>query len=398
MRKIRVAIIGPNTFPIPAIRGGAIESGVTNIINLNEFEQRLDITVFTVKDKDLVNVTKNYKYTKFIQIDKSYWLLPHIFIFKIFNRLFHYPWNPKSAYMHRINKYLEKEQYDVIQFSTGSVEVASLSNKVKSKIKYVVASDYLNKQTPGIGNIISRVDMFASNEYIIDRIVSILGVKKENTFITTATTNISLPSKEQIQLIKKQIRQKHNISFDEIVVIYVGRLSPEKGALELVKAIKKTKNCKLIIVGGPNFNSNQQTDYIKDIKREVEDSSERVIFTGYLQNHDEVSKYMLSADIACVPSICNEAGSIALLEFRAAGLPVIASDKGGMKYHSGENTIFVRCDDKYVDRLAVEIQKLVDDPVYRMELSSKARIGIEKHSQDRAYNIFFDTIIRLINP
>ena len=51
--KKRVAIIGLNKFPIPAIKGGAIESGVTNTININEIKQRLDLTLFNIKDYEL---------------------------------------------------------------------------------------------------------------------------------------------------------------------------------------------------------------------------------------------------------------------------------------------------------------------------------------------------------
>lgn len=396
-KKIKLAIIGPDTYPIPAIKGGAIETGVTNILNLNEQEELLDITVYTVEDDELKKATEKYRCCKFVQVSRSYITLPHFFVFKVLNRLFNYPWTPKSAYMYRINKMLEKEQYDAIQFNTGSVEVAALSDKVKSKVKYVVSSDYLSMQTAGIENILKHVDMFASNEYIIDRIMSMLNVQKKNTFITNAAIDTTLPSANYRMEKRQSLRTKHNLNDEDTVVIYVGRLSPEKGSLELIKAVKKVENCKLLIVGGANFNSNKQTPYVQQIREEANACNGRVIFTGYVKDHSEVVDYMYAADIACVPSVGNEAGSIALLEFRAAGLPTIISDQGGMKYHAAKLTQIAHYDDNYVSNLAGIIEKVADDKTFRETLAQDARVGLEKHSLDKKYEQYYRSITELLS-
>lgn len=392
MGKKRIAIIGPCTFPIPAIRGGAIESGTTTFIDMNERKKQLDIVVFTVQDPELGNAVLKYKNASFIQVPQNYFSAPKLLCTKIINKTFRRQ-EIMSVYMYHINKYLMKEKFDCLIFKTSSSEVAMLDEKVESKVIYEVASDYLTKATYGIKKICRVVDKFISNEYITNRIVDLLEISRRKVCALETSIDIETTSNYKKEQIRKEIRLKHGLSVNDVILLYCGRLIEGKGPLELVKAFRHTKNCKLIIVGGENFNSNQQTDYVKNLHKEAELCKEQVIFTGYIENHVDVKKYMQASDIACVPSICNEAGSLAVLEYRVQELPTIASNKGGIYNHAGGNVVFVECDEKYVSNLANTIQELVDNPAKRKLLAQKARIGIEKHSRENGYN----DIINLIN-
>ncbi|UKK54775.1 glycosyltransferase family 4 protein [Prevotella sp. E2-28] len=387
----KIAIIGPESYPIPAVRGGAIESGVTRTLNINEEEKRLDLTVFTISDPLLEEAIKNYKNCRIIQIARG-GLLGFLIkkVYRVLRKFSGYRLPFRSAYMIRINKYLEKENFDLIAFHTSHEEVSQLSSKVKAKVIYSVASDYLTPDIPGITQLIERVDCFSSNQYIIDRIHNLLGVGYEKLHAGKGGIDISLDSNEVRTGIRYGIRTKHNLTDKDVVVLYCGRLSPEKGALQLIQAVQKVPNCKLIVVGGANFSSNAQTEYVKSLKDAASKCNGRVIFTGYLDNHDDLKKYAYAADIAVVPSICNEAGSVALLEFRVVELPTIASDKGGMIHNAAGNVVFVRCDDNYVNNLAEAIGKLVRNPEERKKLSKLARIGIEDRSLEAKYDRLCD--------
>lgn len=375
--KKRMAIIGLNKFPIPAIKGGAIESGVTNTININEVKQKLDLTVFTIKDSDLDVVVKKYKHCRIIQINEKGFTFFLLFFYRILRKLSGYRLPEKSVYMTRINRYLRKEQFDVVYFATSNNQVAQISNRVRSKILYFVGSDYLTKRSYGIDKICKRVTAFLSNEYITNRIVELLGVNPTKVKVLRGGIDISVDDLKKRLTIRLNIRGKHHISDDEVVVLYVGRLSPEKGPLELIKAIQQVPTCKLLVVGGADFSSGEETDYVKKLKIEAEKCNGRVIFTGYLKEHDDIKKYMYAADIGVVPSICNEAGSVTLLEYRVAEVPTIVSNMGGMIYNAGENVVFVDCNEKYIDNLATAIQALCDNPEKRKYLASVARKNIE---------------------
>ncbi len=395
-RKIRLAFIGLNKFPIPAIKGGAIERGVTRTLNINEHLQRYDITVFTIKDPDLDEEAKKYKHSRIVQINEGGILGFVLSLYRIARKLSGYRLPLKTTYMTRINRYLIKENYDVVHFATSNTQVAELSDKVKSKVIYGVASDYLTMQSYGIQKIIKRVDRYTGGPYLMERMMSMLGLPEEKFLKSTFAIDSNIDDETTRLKYRQEIRQKHNISEDDIVLLYVGRLSPGKGALQLIQSVKDISNVCLIVVGGENFSSNEETTYVKSLKEEASQCKGRVIFTGYVEKHSDVRKYMYAADIASVPSICNEAGSIALLEFRVASLPTVISDKGGMKYHAGENTITVACDDHYVSNLETAIKRLCDDPAYRCQLASRARIGLEGHTPEALYEVRYKQIKEML--
>ena len=69
MRK--VCFITSNLLPVPNVKGGAIETIMTNIITEQEKQEKLDITIVSIYDKNAEIESKKYKKTKFIYIKKN---------------------------------------------------------------------------------------------------------------------------------------------------------------------------------------------------------------------------------------------------------------------------------------------------------------------------------------
>ncbi len=117
---------------------------------------------------------------------------------------------------------------------------------------------------------------------------------------------------------------KKEIEADKTIV-FVGRVSPEKNLVSLFKAfslISRTKrNVKLVIVGkGP---------LLETYKRKF--SSGKIIFTGYVEEKRLID-ILRSADVFAFPSLA-EAQGIACLEAMSCGVPVVASNIGGVPYN-----------------------------------------------------------------
>jgi glycosyltransferase involved in cell wall biosynthesis len=102
-------------------------------------------------------------------------------------------------------------------------------------------------------------------------------------------------------------------------VLFVGRLSAEKGILELIGAWRRAspQELRLLVIGDGPLISQARADL---------DGSIRVL--GRLHK-DEVTKLMLSSRALVLPSRWYEVQPMVLLEALAAGLPVLASDLGG---------------------------------------------------------------------
>jgi glycosyltransferase involved in cell wall biosynthesis len=97
-------------------------------------------------------------------------------------------------------------------------------------------------------------------------------------------------------------------------VLYVGRLSVEKGVGRLIEAWKSSQpDLKLRVVGeGPLW---------AELERH---RSRHVVFSGHLPR-EEVSRLMLSSRAIVVPSLAPEGQPMVILEALAAGLPVLAA-------------------------------------------------------------------------
>jgi glycosyltransferase involved in cell wall biosynthesis len=156
---------------------------------------------------------------------------------------------------------------------------------------------------------------------------------------------------------------------DPIRLLFVGRLSVEKGIDVLIKACDRlnNKNVKFtlkIIGDGP----------MKDqIHNFVENSniSNLVQFFGRIQR-DCLGDYYRNADILCVPSI-SEAQGLAVLEALVSGTPVIGSEIGGIPFmiRTGQNGLLVP--PKNSEALADAIESLYRKPEKLSLLKKNAR-------------------------
>lgn len=116
------------------------------------------------------------------------------------------------------------------------------------------------------------------------------------------------------------------------IILTVARISPQKGLTYLVKAAhiivneKMLKNVKFVI---EYFSS--EKNYEEKIREMVKkyNLENNFIFVGNIP-YNEMPKYYSAADIFVLPSI-TEALGIVILEALAMGIPVIASNVGGIK-------------------------------------------------------------------
>lgn len=118
---------------------------------------------------------------------------------------------------------------------------------------------------------------------------------------------------------REKKRSELGLSRDDIVLLNVGRLHPQKGQIYLIDALniilKQHNDCKLLIVGqGP-----LEAELRK--KTEALGLLSNVIF---LQDRADVWEIMRCADIFAAPSLYEGFG-IAVAEAMACGLPILAS-------------------------------------------------------------------------
>ncbi len=153
---------------------------------------------------------------------------------------------------------------------------------------------------------------------------------------------------------------------EDPLLVYVGRLSAEKGIDRIKPILEAIPNARLALVGdGP---------YREELEALFTDLP--AYFVGYLQG-EELGAAYASADAFVFPSLTETLGLV-VLEAMAAGCPVIAANAGGIPdiVTDGENGFLF---DPQNDRGAIEAtQRLLANPLERDNIRRAARQEAER--------------------
>lgn len=107
--------------------------------------------------------------------------------------------------------------------------------------------------------------------------------------------------------------------FGKKIIVYYGRLIPEKGIMNLIRAVEGVPLELLIIGKGPQ---------LQELKEEVKKRTiHNVSFLGFKTGNDLI-KILQAAHAIVVPSLLPESGAKAIIESFALGVCVIGTDRG----------------------------------------------------------------------
>jgi D-inositol-3-phosphate glycosyltransferase len=187
---------------------------------------------------------------------------------------------------------------------------------------------------------------------------------------------------------RASLRARHGIAPDTRVATVVGRLSREKGQLEALRAWKLAGiQAALLLLVGPDMPDDpwdtgpEARDFVR---REQMESS--VVFAGGVAR-SEIPDYLRLADLSIQPSHF-EAFGTAAIEAMAVGLPVIASDVGGLKDFVEPGVNGVRVPPRDPEALARAIAGLLRDDAQRAALSEGARRTALRFDTERVLGEF----------
>lgn len=177
---------------------------------------------------------------------------------------------------------------------------------------------------------------------------------------------------DKFKLADPEKRKKSN------TIVSVGRISPSKGYEYLIESFKKiirqNPYLKLKIVGTPD---KSKLDYFQSLKTLVNrfSLSHNVEFSGFRQDIENV---LSEAKIAIAPSIIEEAFPRAVLEASACGIPVVATNVGGVSeiIEDGVNGLLVEPGNS--EEIANAVLRLIKEPALCDTISRNEREKVEK--------------------
>lgn len=394
-----IAIVSPGILPVPAVKGGAVETLVTYLIEENEVKGKIHFDVYTCKDDVLKE--KTYHMTNIIMVTPGVTLR---FICKVLNYLKHHIGVGSNISSYNLSLYLKRiwRQYDyiLVENSMKTYQVLHLKKACRNKLIYHMHNDI----EPESGDksvertrLVARTSKIymTCSDYLRKKVIKI----EEAAKIDVLYNCVDLKQFTLDRLFSQDmLKQKYQIKETDIIIMYAGRLEEEKGVGELLHAFKylmDLKDVKLLLVGCSGFSENGSTPYLKEIESMIKDMKGKIIPTGFVQA-DMMQEYYGLSDIVVVPSIVEEAFGMVAAEAMAMKRPLIVTKSGGLIEVVDETCAFIiEKDEKLIENMASAMRKLVENKDLRREMAEASfRRLVNKKEFHRCQ--YFSNFCRLI--
>lgn len=388
-KRPRVLLVPPPDLPVPAVQGGAVETLLTHLIRENEREGQLDLLCASVPDEAARRAAEGLKHTKMLYIPRPhghrrYW--PMVFVERCLGIAAPYdPWYQKV----QLSLALEPPGPDLIVAEGGNLTQCSAISRMFGRKRCLA---HLHGQTacsPVMDTIYGGI--LALSEFIREDYLktSTLDPKRAYIWYNCVDTKRFRPGPPPLAL-----RTRLGFGDRDFVVLFCGRLDPDKGIHKLMEALAllPVPQIKLLIVGSPFFGRTQQSSFLRRLEQQARALGNRVQFTGYIPNEDLPDYYRL-ADLVCVPTLVEEAAGLVAVEAMACGRPVLATRSGGMpEYLEGSQAMLVERGDNIADQLAWSIRMLYEHPALCAEMGAAGT----KRAQDFSVERYYKEFVRIV--
>ncbi len=386
----KILVISSGLLPIPACEGGAVENLTENMLKYNENHKDIQFVVYSKMPKKKIDIS-NWKYTEFrficqnIVLKKLFGFLSKISKKKIPNYFVSY-----------ILKDLKKrnENYDYVLIENMPLFVIYFKKIFANRIILHVHNDWLNINSPYATDIVnSCYKIIAVSNYVKNRVLEI----NANADVVTLINGIDNNRFRKIldKEINDNTRKQYGIMKNEIVFLYTGKLKPEKGAYEVIKAFSiltsSIRNIKLIMVGSSFNKFDNDTKYITKIK-EIAEINKNIIFTGFV-DYEHIHKIYSIADIQIVPSQCEDSCPLVVLEGLASGLALITSISGGIpELVNSKCSIQISRGKNFIVDLVDSMKKIISDDKWMESMKKESLKKSKEFTNDNFCSKFIEIL------
>lgn len=308
---MKIALICSDRGPCPPVKGGAIQLYISKVAPLLACQH--EVTVFSITDPLLPKkeCTDGVTYLRFSQ----------------------------QTFQYQVLKTLSTQSFDIIQVFNRPAFVARVK-KVAPESKVVLSLHNLFFGTKRLSEEEAE-ECFHHTDYMVT----------VSQFIADHITQYGFPT-NQVQPVysgvdlndfpirdtelwdkwRYDIRKKWRIPRHSKVVLFAGRLIPDKGCHVLLESMKtliqEFPDLYLLVVGSKWYSGHIQTPYIKAIWKEAKKLAPHIIFTSYIPV-DNINQYYAAADLFVCASQWEEPLARVHYEAMASGLPIITTERGG---------------------------------------------------------------------
>lgn len=390
---MKIAILTSGILPIPAVQGGAVENLTDFYLEYNNQHRLHDITIYSVWHPDverhpaLQSTVNHYVYIKVTGLwaklkKKWYQLTRH-------EEYYHYT---IEFYLQEAIKDISRRSYDIILIENRPAYALKLKEVSNAKLVYHLHNEKLDSKSEKALDIYNAATCIITvSDYIKSRILTINHYDEKTT---TVYNGIDLHAFSSCN--HSINRNSIGLQEDDFVMVFSGRVTAEKGIMQLIEAmtlLQDIPRIKLLVIGSSFYgNDDNENSFAKALREKAAHLSDRIIFTGFIP-YAQMPNYLQIADIAVIPSVWDDPFPTTVLEAQAMGLPIISTRRGGIPEQvTEESAILLDTDECFVDNLATAIRNLYQHPEKRKALGQAGLLHSQYFNKERFAKDFFEAL------
>ena len=372
----KVAMVGPELYPIPPIRGGAAELWIEK--TSRELKKYRPV-IFSPADPELP-LKEQSAGVDYIRIPVRRFKRT---VYGWFNAF-------PEDYEKQVAAFLKKIDPDIIHIHNRPLLVSYFRERFPRK-KIILHMhnlyNYLGRLERPSGPFINEADLFLGCSRFV------VAAEKNRLAVGTPAQEV-LYNGVDIDDFRplwvnpeetRRVRERQGLAGKK-VVLYTGKIRESKGVGVLARAMgevfQQEPEVVWVLAGGTGFGyqrENKKTDFSERLRKELAPWQDRVRFLGFIRPQEMPDIYLLG-DVFVAPSQLEEGLGLVFLEASAGGLPIISTRQGGIPevvVHEKTGLLLARKED--VSELTEKILGLLREPEVRRQLGEEGRRTMEDH-------------------
>lgn len=390
---MQIAILTSGILPVPAVQGGAVENLIDFYLEYNAQHRLHNITVYSVWHPDvekhpaLKSDVNHYVYIKvtgfWAKLRKKWYQFTHG------EEYYHYT---IEYYLHETIKILRQHNYDIILIENRPGYALKLKNVTNAKLVYHLHNEKLGNNVEKAHEIYdAATHIITVSDFIRSRVMTINSHDEKTRTVHNGIDLHDFSSNKD-----KTQRNIVGLKDDDFVMVFSGRVTEEKGIMQLIEAmsmLQDSPQIKLLVIGSSFYaNDKNENEFAKTLKDRASHISDRIIFTGFIP-YEKMPYYLGMADVAVIPSVWDDPFPTTVLEAQAMGLPIIATRRGGIPEEiTDESAILLDTDEFFVSNLATTIQELFLHPEKRKAMGQAGLLHSKHFDKERYAKEFFEAL------
>lgn len=360
--------------PVPPVRGGAIQTYITGIVD--QLGKYHDVTVIGTTDPTLP-ADERVGNVRYIRVNGQG-------VFEI--------------YAEEIRQLLQTQTFDIIHVFNRP-RLIPLIREICPRARLVLSmhNDMFDASKIAREEAVTAIQeverIITVSDYVGSVIASLFpeAASKLRTIYSGVDLQTFVPweQSQKARQVRQALRSQHQLDGKQ-VILFVGRLTPKKGADILVRAMndlsKRHSNIALVLVGGSWYGVDKVSDYVAYVRSLADRSPIPVVTTGFVPA-EQIHHWFWAGDIFVCPSQWEEPLARVHYEAMAAGLPFVTTKRGGnAEVIIGGNGLLV---EQPEDPLAFseKLHQLLSNRDLQRKMGAAGRkLALERFTWDRVAN------------